>query len=160
LEEILNVYEPQVHLLAAEAQFGGSKFNQFTLHDDGDIIQLGNTKIEVWHTPGHTPGSVCYFLDGHLITGDTLFVFGCGRCDLAGGNPEQMYHSLTKLATQFPPQTIIHPGHHYAHQPSSTLAEQLEGNPFMHFDNSADFVHYRMQGHNRETPYTPVKKTH
>ncbi len=144
LTEILNIYDAQVHLLKPEAQFWGHKLNKPTLHHGGDTIQLGNTKIELLHTPGHTPGSVCYSLDGHLITGDTLFVFGCGRCDLSGGDPEQMYHSLKKLRTELPPETVIHPGHHYAEQPTSTMAEQSAGNPFMQFDNLTDFMRYRM----------------
>jgi hydroxyacylglutathione hydrolase len=141
LNEILNA---QVHLLEAEAQFWGHELNKPALHHDGDTIQLGKTQIKILHTPGHTPGSACYYLDGHLITGDTLFIFGCGRCDLSGGDPEQMYHSLKKLGSELPAQTVIHPGHNYAPKPTSTMAEQLEGNPFMRFDNLADFVHYRM----------------
>ncbi len=144
LTDILEAYPAQVHLLEAEAQFWGRQLDKPSLLQEGDTIQLGKTQIEVWHTPGHTPGSACYYLDGHLITGDTLFVFGCGRCDLNGGSPEQMYHSLKKLGTSFSPQTVIHPGHHYAEKPSVTLAEQLEGNPFMQFYNVADFIHYRM----------------
>ena len=160
LDELLSVCDAQVHLLKAEAQFWQHELVNPTLHHGGDTIQLGNTEITIWHTPGHTPGSACYYLDGHLLTGDTLFVYGCGRCDLGGGDPEQMYHSLKKLATELAPSTVIHPGHHYAHQPSSTLAEQLVGNPFMHFNQVADFVHYRMHGHNRQTPYTPVTNTY
>jgi hydroxyacylglutathione hydrolase len=145
LSEILNTYDAQVHLSKAEAQFWGHELNKPSLHHGGDTIQIGKTNIEILHTPGHTPGSVCYYLDGHLITGDTLFIFGCGRCDLSGGEPEQMYHSLKKLGSELPAQTVIHPGHNYAHKPTSTVVEQVEGNPFMRFDNVADFVHYRMQ---------------
>ena len=160
LDELLSVFDAQVHLLKAEAQFWQHELTNPILHYDGDTIQLGNTEITIWHTPGHTPGSACYYLDGHLLTGDTLFVYGCGRCDLGGGNPEQMYFSLKKLTTELAPSTVIHPGHHYGHQPSSTLAEQLAGNPFMHFNQVADFINYRMHGHNRQTPYTPVISTH
>ena len=162
LSDLLNSYDAQVHLLKAEAQFWEHQLNKPTLHYGSDTIQLGKTQIEVWHTPGHTPGSACYYLDGHLITGDTLFVFGCGRCDLNGSDPEQMYNSLTKLGTELPPQTIVHPGHHYGHKPSTTIAEQIEGNPFMHFDNVADFVHYRMYRHDRERqpPFSQVKRSY
>ncbi len=161
LTDILNAYDAQVHLLKEEALFWEHHLNKPTLHHGGDTIQLGKTQLEIWHTPGHTPGSCCYYLDGHIITGDTLFVFGCGRCDMTGGDPEQMYHSLKKIGSELGPQTVIHPGHHYAHQPSSTVAEQLEGNPFMHFDKVEEFVDYRMHRHNRErqTPYSAVKKT-
>jgi hydroxyacylglutathione hydrolase len=160
LTELLNSYDAQLHLLKAEAQFWGHELKKPSLHHGGDSIQLGKTQIEILHTPGHTPGSACFYLDGHLITGDTLFVFGCGRCDLNGGNPEQMYYTLKKLGAELPANTIIHPGHHYAYKTTSTMVEQLDGNPFMHFDKSADFVHYRMHQHNleRQAPYSAVRR--
>ncbi|MBE9562493.1 MAG: MBL fold metallo-hydrolase, partial [Proteobacteria bacterium] len=80
--------------------------------------------------PGHTPGSVCYYMDGHLITGDTLFINACGRCDLPGGDQQQMQQSLHRLG-HLPPEIVVHPGHHYGSQASSTIGEQLKNNPFM-----------------------------
>ena len=88
--------DPQVHLLKAEARFWNRALGRPTQHDGGDQIRLGKTCIDVLHTPGHTPGSACYRLGDQVLTGDTLFVFGCGRCDLKGGDPEQMYHSLRR----------------------------------------------------------------
>lgn len=160
VRELLARTGAQLHLLKAEADFWGAwgRLDPPTLHQDGDVISLGKTAIRCLHTPGHTPGSTCYYLDGHLITGDTLFVYGCGRCDLPGGDAEQMYHSLQRLSRDLPPQTVIHPGHHYGITPTSTLAEQLAGNPFLHFNDPAAFAHYRLYEHNRETPYTAVKK--
>ena len=146
LEEVLATFNAQVHLLKEEAQHWGGSSDHLVLHQDNDLIVIGNTQIKVLHTPGHTPGSACYYLDGHLMAGDTLFVNGCGRCDLEGGNPTQMYHSLKKIATQLPPETVVHPGHHYAQQPSSTLAEQIVSNPFMQFNKLQDFIQYRMSG--------------
>jgi len=94
-----------------------------------------------------------------LITGDTLFVFGCGRCDLSGGDPEVMHDTLKKLA-KLPEQTIILPGHNYADKETCSMHEQLEGNPFMHFADKNDFVHYRMHEHDRirHSPYHAVPK--
>ena len=80
------------------------------LLSDGELIPLGNEKIKVIHTPGHTQGSVCYYADGILVTGDTLFSEGYGRCDLFGGSIEQMSDSLRLLRT-LPKDTIIYPGH-------------------------------------------------
>ena len=127
-------------------------------HHGGDIIKLGESNIRILHTPGHTPGSACYFLDGNVISGDTLFVFGCGRCDLAGGDPNQMYDTLRRLKSDLPSNTILHPGHNYAEKTTSTIQEQIEGNPFMHFNDRNAFVHYRMHEHDkiRNTPYHPV----
>ena len=109
------------------------------------------------HTPGHTPGSACYHIGDNLITGDTLFVFGCGRCDLSGGDPEQMFDTLRTLREGLPGGTTIHPGHNYAERPVSSLEEQAECNPFMRFRDVGEFVHYRMHLHDqiRSTPYQP-----
>ncbi len=161
IEHVLNQYDAQIHLLKDEAKFWGAQLEKPTLHHGGDIIKIGKTEIKVLHTPGHTPGSACYHMGEHLIAGDTLFVFGCGRCDMTGSDPEQMFNSLKHLRTDLPNHTILHPGHNYAPtDPTSTMEAQKEGNPFLHFDKKEDFVKYRMQVHDkiRSTPYTAVSK--
>lgn len=80
------------------------------LLNDGDMIRLGNEKITVLHTPGHTQGSVCYLCDAGLITGDTLFAESFGRCDLWGGDMEQMRASLSALS-ELDGNLTIYPGH-------------------------------------------------
>ena len=97
IQRVLDKYDAQLHLLKAEAQFWGQHLDLPTLHHGGDIIHIGDTDIEILHTPGHTPGSACYKVNHDLITGDTMFVFGCGRCDLHGGDPNIMYDTLHKL---------------------------------------------------------------
>jgi len=161
IEHVLGHYDAQIHLLTDEARFWGNTLIKPTLHHGGDSIKVGNSTIDILHTPGHTPGSACYLLDNNLIAGDTLFVFGCGRCDLHGGNPEQMFTTLKRLRTDLPRNTILHPGHNYApSNPTSTIEEQIEGNPFLHFDKKDEFVNYRMHVHDsiRNTPYTAVSK--
>lgn len=160
LDQLLSQYDAQVHLLKSEAAFWGADLVKPSIHHGGDHIKLGNTEIEVLHTPGHTPGSACYRVGDDLITGDTLFVFGCGRCDLHGGNPEQMHTTLKRIRDDLPASIVIHPGHHYAVQKTSTLSEELEGNPFMHFTEVDQFVRYRMKIHDqvRNSPYSAVKK--
>ena len=110
---MLNHYDAQTHILKSEAEFWGENLNKPQIHHGGDTIKLGKTEIEVMHTPGHTPGSACYRAGSDLITGDTLFVFGCGRCDLHGGNPEQMYSTLKRFKSDLPTDIVIHPGHNY-----------------------------------------------
>ena len=160
IEEVLAAYDAQLHLNRDEARFWGNYLDLPTLHHGGDVIKLGETDVRVLHTPGHTPGSACYHVGDNLITGDTLFVFGCGRCDLSGGDPEQMYVTLKDMAGQLPAGTVIHPGHNYAEKATSTLEEQVAGNPFMHFDSQERFVRYRMHYHDghRDSPYRPVIK--
>jgi glyoxylase-like metal-dependent hydrolase (beta-lactamase superfamily II) len=161
IEKVLDQTDAQIHLLKAEARFWGQALTSPRLHHGGDRIAVGKTEIEILHTPGHTPGSACFHLGNDLIAGDTLFVFGCGRCDLKGGDPEQMYTSLKRIKTGLPRSTILHPGHNYspAH-PTSTMEHQCEGNPFLHFDNPDDFIEYRMHVHDRirHTPYEAVSK--
>ena len=158
VEEILNYADPQLHLLKKEADFWQANLNKPTLHHGGNKIHIGNTEISILHTPGHTPGSACFLLDDDIITGDTLFVFGCGRCDLNGGDPEQMFTTLKRMKNELPANTIIHPGHNYACQQTSSLREEIEGNPFMHFHECSDFVEYRMHTHDkiRTPPFSPV----
>ena len=161
LQQTLEHSDAKVHLLKPEAKFWGANLNQPVLHHGGDLIKLGESQINILHTPGHTPGSACFHIGNDLIAGDTLFVFGCGRCDLAGGDPEEMFQTLKKMKTELPASTILHPGHNYAPQsPTSTMKQQNQGNPFLHFDEPADFVKYRMQVHDkiRDTPYEAVSK--
>jgi hydroxyacylglutathione hydrolase len=158
VDEILDHSDPQLHLLKDEADFWQANLNKPTLHYGGDKINIGNTEISILHTPGHTPGSACFLIDNDIITGDTLFVFGCGRCDLQGGDPEQMFSTLKKMKTELDPNTVIHPGHNYATKATSHLTEQITGNPFLHFHECSDFVEYRMHTHDktRDTPYLPI----
>ena len=155
VEELLSKYDAQVHILKSEAEFGATELVKPSLHHGGDHISLGKTEIEVLHTPGHTPGSACYRIGNDLITGDTLFVFGCGRCDLHGGNPEQMFSTLKRFKSDLPNDIVIHPGHNYAVKTSSTMQEEVAGNPFMHFTEVDKFVRYRMKVHDqvRNSPY-------
>ncbi len=160
ISEVLDKADAELHLMKAEAQFWGAELAMPSLHHGGDVVKLGETSIETLLTPGHTPGSACYHVGNELITGDTLFVFGCGRCDLRGGDPEQMYVTLKSMSEKLPNATVIHPGHNYAAKSTTTMEEQVDGNPFMHFDNPDDFVQYRMHYHDahRDSPYDPVCK--
>lgn len=160
VDAILDKYDAQLHLCHAEAEFWGQHLDLPTLHRGGDIIQLGQTEISVLHTPGHTPGSACYRMGNDVISGDTLFVYGCGRCDLRGGDPEQMFETLRRLGHELPSTARILPGHNYSVTPTCSMAEELEGNPFMHFEKKADFIEYRMRIHDkiRHEPYGPVDK--
>ena len=126
----------------------------------GDELVLGETTIKILHTPGHTPGSACYQLGNEIITGDTLFVFGCGRCDMSGGNLEYMFVTLKNMKERLPQDMLIHPGHNYSVKETCTLSDQVEGDPFMHYDDAEAFVNYHMHVHDktRDEPYNAVSK--
>jgi glyoxylase-like metal-dependent hydrolase (beta-lactamase superfamily II) len=106
-------------------------------HDSGDVLELGNLKIEFIHTPGHTPGSQCFLVNGRLVSGDTLFVKGCGRVDLPGSDPAKMYESLTQKLAKLPDDTILYPGHDYADRPTSTIGDEKRTNYYLRI-NSLD----------------------
>lgn len=96
-------------------------------HDSGDILQVGSVEISLVHTPGHTPGSQCFFVEDRLIAGDTLFLEGCGRTDLPGSDPVKMFESLRRLA-EVPDSTILFPGHRYSIASSATMEVVKETN--------------------------------
>jgi glyoxylase-like metal-dependent hydrolase (beta-lactamase superfamily II) len=96
-------------------------------HHGGDRVSVGAIEIELLHTPGHTPGSQCFLVDGMLIAGDTLFLQGCGRTDLPGSDAASMYESLQRLAG-LPDNTVIYPGHRYSVASAGTLGAVKETN--------------------------------
>ena len=97
-------------------------------HDSGDTLMVGEIPITLIHTPGHTPGSQCFLVDCRRVAGDTLFLDGCGRTDLPGSDPEQMYFSLTQRLAQVPDDAVLFPGHLYSEKPSATMAETRSRN--------------------------------
>ena len=98
--------------------------------DSGDRLRVGAIEIEFLHTPGHTPGSQCFRVKNTLVSGDTLFIDGCGRVDLPGSDSEQMYHSLQKLKA-LPDDTLLLPGHNYGAVPNATLGETKKVNAYL-----------------------------
>ena len=109
-------------------EFSGGNYHHIK---DGEVIQLGDLKIQVLHTPGHSRGE-CSFLVEHtpplLFTGDTLFIRDCGRTDFADGSNSEMFASLQKIKA-LPKDTVIFPGHHYAPEFNSTLGREIETSP-------------------------------
>jgi hydroxyacylglutathione hydrolase len=98
------------------------------LVSDGSLITVGNVALKVVHTPGHTPGGMCLYLDGMVFTGDTLFVGSVGRTDFPGGSYEELEQSIrTKLYT-LPGDTIVLPGHNYGMRPTSTIEQERRSN--------------------------------
>ena len=96
-------------------------------HHGGDRVSVGAVDVELLHTPGHTPGSQCFLVDGMLVAGDTLFLQGCGRTDLPGSDPAAMYESLQRLAA-LPDSTVVYPGHRYSVASLGTLEAIKETN--------------------------------
>lgn len=117
----------KLHVQAQEA-FGvkrvtGCSDSDLELHASGDVLEVGGIPITLIHTPGHTPGSQCFFVDGMLVSGDTLFLDSCGRTDLPGGDPEALYESLTQKLAIVPDETVLYPGHMYSAEPNAPMGD-------------------------------------
>lgn len=131
LAELLERVSVPVHVNSEEALFvsriTGIPMSDLTAHEHGDKVSIGDIEIELLHTPGHTPGSQCFLLDGRLIAGDTLFLEGCGRTDFPGGDSDEIFRSLQKLA-QLSGDPTVFPGHWYSADPSASLSEVKRSN--------------------------------
>ncbi len=134
-----------IHVQELEAQWimrtTGVSANHLHQHQPGDTVKVGDIEICLVHTPGHTPGSQCFLVDNRLIAGDTLFLEGCGRTDLPGSNPDQMFESLQTLAA-LPDQTVVYPGHRYSDPSSGKLAEVRQTNYVFKPKTKADWLQW------------------
>lgn len=106
----VHAHRLEVHGISAVTGLSKSDFAE---HDSGDKIKVGNIEIELLHTPGHTPGSSCFRVGKALLAGDTLFLQGCGRVDLPGGDPEEMRRTLTQRLATIENDVMLYPGHAY-----------------------------------------------
>ena len=95
---------------------------------DGDTLRFGDEEIKALHTPGHTAGSMCFVWRGHVFTGDTLLINGCGRTDFQSGNPAALYRSITEILFALPDATVVWPGHDYQGRTHSTIGAEKAGN--------------------------------
>jgi hydroxyacylglutathione hydrolase len=127
LPELLELSPCKIHVHKAEAAgvatVTGISKTDLEAHDSGDKIRIGGIEVELLHTPGHTPGSSCFRVKDALLAGDTLFLQGCGRVDLPGGDPEEMRRTLTERLSTIPDHVELYPGHAYGgeHAPMSIV---------------------------------------
>lgn len=138
-------YGSVVYMSSLEAEYYNFKCTSLCLIDDMDIIKLGNTYITCILTPGHTVGSVCYYVDNNLFTGDTLFIEGCGICDTEGGCPTKMYESIQKIKEVTNDNTVIYPGHSYGEDLGKPIEYVKLKNIYFQIDRVQDFVNFRMR---------------
>jgi glyoxylase-like metal-dependent hydrolase (beta-lactamase superfamily II) len=132
ITDLLNLASVPIHVQNEEAELvdkvTGVGHDNLITHSSGDKITVGSIEIELIHTPGHTPGSQCFLVQNRLVAGDTLFLDGCGRTDLPGGDPRQMYESLTTRLAKVPDTATLFPGHLYSPKPSQSMGETREQN--------------------------------
>jgi hydroxyacylglutathione hydrolase len=126
IARLLERVDVPIHVNKFEAPWvertSGVGADSLVLHEDGDVVSVGKVDIECLHTPGHTPGSQCFCVRNALVSGDTLFLDGCGRTDLPGSDAEAMFESLRRLDA-LPDHTILFPGHRYSAAPAEPLQD-------------------------------------
>jgi hydroxyacylglutathione hydrolase len=154
LEELLQATDARVYLHSDEVNymkevasffrvptdFLNTRSGNFQAVTDGDEIKVGRLPVKILHTPGHTPGSQCFYVEKNLVSGDTLFIDGCGRVDLPGGDPEKMWWSLNRKLKALEDDTVLYPGHNYSDRVSSTLGEQKRVNPYLQYATLDQFL--------------------
>ncbi len=155
LEALLKATDATVHMQSDETEylrkvadffqmpteFLRKRSANFQPVGEGDEIKIGALPVTFLHTPGHTPGSQCFLVDGNLVSGDTLFINACGRVDLPGGDPEKMWWSLTHKLAVLDDQIVLYPGHNYAELPKTTMGEQKRNNPYLRYTSMSEFIH-------------------
>lgn len=110
--------------------------------DDGDTVDAGRLRFQVMYTPGHNLDSVLYIFDGHVATGDTLFVDGCGRTDLPGGDSGTLYDSLFSKVVRLRDATVVLPGHDYGPTPTSTIGREKAHSEVLKPRTKAEFIRW------------------
>lgn len=143
IAELISKVGCKVHIHKEDAPYLKDLQKEVVKVDSGHKLKVGSIEITFIHTPGHTPGSQCFLVNNNLVSGDTLFINACGRCDLPGGDASLMYESLQKLG-KLDENTVLFPGHNYAEEPTSTIGQEKRLNPYYQAANLQDFLHSRM----------------
>jgi glyoxylase-like metal-dependent hydrolase (beta-lactamase superfamily II) len=127
IQALLDKVQVPIHVQSEEVPWvertTGVGTTELVGHHSGEVVRVGEVEVELIHTPGHTPGSQCFLVDGKLVAGDTLFLEGCGRTDLPGADPLAMYESIHTRLARVPDDTILFPGHLYAPDPSQSMGD-------------------------------------
>ena len=143
IEELLESVDCPVYVNKNDSPFIEYSHDNIKNVDDGHKIKVGDVEISLIHTPGHTPGSQCFHVQDRLISGDTLFIGACGRCDLPGGSAKEMYYTLTQRLMKFDNSTILCPGHNYSDKSTTTMGEEKRTNPYLLCDSLENFLKFR-----------------
>jgi hydroxyacylglutathione hydrolase len=132
VRELMALQPVPVHVQDAEAEWVRRVVDldesDLVRHQSGDKVMAGQVPVSLIHTPGHTPGSQCFLVDDRLVAGDTLFLQGCGRTDLPGGDAEALYESITQRLAEVPDSAVLYPGHLYSPEPSASMGDTRRDN--------------------------------
>jgi glyoxylase-like metal-dependent hydrolase (beta-lactamase superfamily II) len=115
--------------------------------DEDDLVKVGSISLRIVHTPGHSKDSICLVVDDKIVfTGDTLFVGNCGRTDLPGSDPKEMYDSLFDKVVKFDEKLVIYPGHDYGSKPTSTIGHEKRFNYVLSPRTKQEFLEFMGSG--------------
>jgi hydroxyacylglutathione hydrolase len=144
LAELMSKHPVPVYVNKHEAegvkQVTGISMTDMKQMDGDDIVKIGSVEIKCLHTPGHTPGSQCFRVADSLVAGDTLFLQGCGRVDLPGGNSEELFHTLTQRLSKIEDHIVLYPGHNYGGSPSGEMGDVRESNSYLKINSLDDWL--------------------
>ena len=144
LAELMSKHPVPVYVNKHEAegvkQVTGISMTDMKQMDEDDIVKIGSVEIKCLHTPGHTPGSQCFRVADSLVAGDTLFLQGCGRVDLPGGNSEELFHTLTRRLSKIEDHIVLYPGHNYGGSPSGEMGDVRESNSYLKINSLDDWL--------------------
>ena len=143
IEELLESVDCPVYVNKNDMPYMAVGSDAIKAAENGLKLRAGSVEIELVHTPGHTPGSQCFHVRDHLISGDTLFIGACGRTDLPGGDASALYYSLTQKLMKFDDSTVLCPGHNYAEKSTTTLGDEKKTNPYLICDSLENFLKFR-----------------
>jgi len=144
LEEMLSRHDVPAYISKHEYPMYMPKHKNLIEIENGHKLKIGNVEFNTLHTPGHSPGCQCFLYKNVLITGDLIFIDGCGRCDLPGSNPKAQYDSLAHVLMKLPNETLLFTGHNYGPKPVDTLGEQKKTNPYLTCKDEEEFLVHRM----------------
>lgn len=146
-----NLVKPLVQQYHVQAYMSEAEIDYYSFHcanlnplQDGDEIAVGHVRLTSILTPGHTAGSMCFYTDGVMFTGDTIFIEGCGKCDRLGGSAGQMFDSVQKMRA-YPAATKIYPGHSFGAPPGQMLGSLFRDNIYFAIQKKETFVQFRMR---------------
>lgn len=144
LDEILERYDVPAYISKYEADFLKPTHKNIVEIDNHKILKVGDIQFQCLLTPGHTPGCQSFIHEHIMIAGDAIFIDGCGRCDLPGGDARVAYNTLYTIIKKLPDDTVLFTGHNYGPTPYATIGSQKKTNPYLTCTSEQEFLEQRM----------------
>ena len=138
-------YQIAVWMHRKEFEYYEPLLNNIKLFYRSPLLKIGHTPCNFLHTPGHTKGSVCYWIDNYLFTGDTIYMEGCGVCGGLGGSAKEMYQTIQALRNSIPNETYVFSGHSFGKSQGQLFSDLLKSNIYFNIFDEKQFISFRMR---------------